>query len=172
LSAKKTPTKKKTKKTVKRRAPARVPVPRPERDRRSVRAVQPQRAASVPPPAPSEGARKLALLAAEAGLDKKAAGIQIIDVTGKVDYADFLVLMTGHSDRHVAAIAGAVDQTLGKSGFPAISVEGLPVARWVLIDFVDVVVHVFEESARSLYDLDGLWLDARRVPMPGGGGPA
>jgi ribosome-associated protein len=126
----------------------------------------------VPPPAPSEGARKLALLAAEAGLDKKAAGIQIIDVTGKVDYADFLVLMTGHSDRHVAAIAGAVDQTLGKSGFPAISVEGLPVARWVLIDFVDVVVHVFEESARSLYDLDGLWLDARRVPMPGGGGPA
>jgi len=119
----------------------------------------------MPPPAPSEGARKVALLAAQAGLDKKAAGVEIIDVTGKVDYADFLVLMTGHSDRHVAAIAGGVDQMLGDNGFPAISVEGLPAARWVLIDFVDVVVHVFEESARSLYDLDGLWLDARRVPM-------
>lgn len=106
-------------------------------------------------------------MAAQAGLDKKAAGIEIIDVTGKVDYADYLVLMTGHSDRHVAAIAGGVDEMLGKNGFPAISIEGLPAARWVLIDFVDVVVHVFEESARTLYDLDGLWLDARRVPMPG-----
>ncbi|MBK7582291.1 MAG: ribosome silencing factor [Myxococcales bacterium] len=124
----------------------------------------------MPPPAPSAGAQKLALLAAQAGLDKKAAAVEIVDVTGKVDYADYLVLMTGHSDRHVAAIADAVDYTLGKSGSPAISVEGLPAARWVLIDFVDVVVHVFEESARTLYDLDGLWLDARRVPMPGGGG--
>ena len=46
------------------------------------------------------------------------------------------------------------------------AVEGLPTARWVLIDAVDVVVHVFLEEARTLYDLDGLWLDARRVPMP------
>jgi len=109
----------------------------------------------------------VALLAAQAGLEKKAAGVEIIDVTGKVDYADYLVLMTGHSDRHVAAIAESVDSTLGKSGFPAISVEGLPAAHWVLIDFVDVVVHVFEETARVLYDLDGLWMDARRVPVEG-----
>ncbi|MFO0569797.1 MAG: ribosome silencing factor [Polyangiaceae bacterium] len=142
------------------------PIPKPDRGKGLGKSARPPRAPSVPPPAPSAGAKKVALLAAQAGLDKKAAGVEIIDVTGKVDYADYLVLMTGHSDRHVAAIAEAVDDTLGKAGHPAISLEGLPAAHWVLIDFVDVVVHVFEEHARTLYDLDGLWLDARRVPMP------
>lgn len=108
----------------------------------------------------------MALLVAEAGLDKKASEIEIIDVTGKVDYADFLVLMTGNSDRHVAAIAEAVDSGLGKRGYRSISVEGLPRGEWVLIDFVDVVVHVFQERLRALYDLDGLWMDARRLNVP------
>lgn len=169
MSSKKTPTKKKTPKPRKPPARSRAPLPKPERGKPSQRAARPPRVPSVPPPEPSADARKVALLAAQAGLDKKAAGIEIIDVTGKVDYADFLVLMTGHSDRHVAAIADGVDDMLGKNGFPAISMEGLPAARWVLIDFVDVVVHVFEENARTLYDLDGLWLDARRVPVPGEG---
>jgi ribosome-associated protein len=104
-------------------------------------------------------------LAAKAGLEKKAVGIEIIDVTGKVDYADFLVLMTGQSDRHVATIARAVDEALARDGCHAISVEGMPRGHWVLIDFVDVVVHVFNEETRALYDLDGLWMDARRVPL-------
>jgi ribosome-associated protein len=114
---------------------------------------------------PSEEAKKVALLAAQAGLDKKATEIEIIDVTGKVDYADYLILMTGQSDRHVGAIADGVEATLGKEGFRAISVEGLPRGQWVLIDFVDVVVHVFQAETRALYDLDGLWMDARRVRM-------
>nr|PZN21180.1 MAG: ribosome silencing factor [Pseudomonadota bacterium] len=111
-------------------------------------------------------AKKMALLVAEAGLDKKATEIEIIDVTGKVDYADYLVLMTGNSDRHVAAIAEAVDSSLAKQGYRSISIEGLPRGEWVLIDFVDVVVHVFQERSRALYDLDGLWMDARRVEVP------
>ncbi len=106
------------------------------------------------------------MLAAQAGLDKKALGVEIIDVTGKVDYADFLVLMTGQSDRHVSAIAEAVDASLGDAGVPAISTEGLPSGRWVLLDFVDVVVHVFHGETRAVYDLDGLWMDARRIPVP------
>jgi ribosome-associated protein len=114
---------------------------------------------------PSEEAKRIALAAAQAALDKKASEIEILDVTGKVDYADFLVLMTGQSDRHVAAIADAVEEQAEKLGFRAISVEGMPRGQWVLIDFVDVVVHVFQEDARSLYDLDGLWMDARRVRM-------
>jgi ribosome-associated protein len=105
----------------------------------------------------------MALLAAQAALDKKASEVEILDVTGKVDYADFLVLMTGQNERHVAAIADTVEELLGKQGFRAISVEGLPRGQWVLIDFVDVVVHVFQEDSRALYDLDGLWMDARRV---------
>jgi len=105
------------------------------------------------------------LLAAEGGLEKKATQIEIIDVTGKVDYADFLVLMTGQSDRNVAAIANSVEDLLAKNGIKAMSIEGLPTANWVLIDFVDVVVHVFQQDSRALYDLDGLWMDANRVPM-------
>jgi ribosome-associated protein len=131
---------------------------------------RPQRAPRMPPsaPEPSAEARKIALLSAQAGLEKKAADVEIVDVTGKVDYADYLVLMTGHSDRHVSAIADAVDQLLAQNGSRAISIEGLPQANWVLIDFVDVVVHVFEESTRSLYDLDGLWMDAQRIPLEDG----
>jgi ribosome-associated protein len=128
---------------------------------------RPSRAPRSTPAAiePSPEARKIALLSAQAGLEKKAADVEIVDVTGKVDYADYLVLMTGRSDRHVTAIAEAVDELLAKNGSRAISIEGLPQANWVLIDFVDVVVHVFEESTRSLYDLDGLWMDAKRIPV-------
>jgi len=118
-------------------------------------------------PRPSESSQRIALLVAKAALDKQALGVEIIDVTGKVDYADYLVLMTGQSDRHVATLAESVEDSLGKAGVRAISVEGLPSGSWVLIDFVDVVVHVFLEETRSLYDLDGLWMDARRIPLPG-----
>jgi ribosome-associated protein len=109
---------------------------------------------------------RIALLAAQAGLEKKATAVEIIDVSGKVDYADYLVLMTGASDRNVAAIAHEVDDSLSKQGIRSLSVEGLPAAHWVLIDLVDVVVHVFQRDVRSLYDLDGLWMDAERVPVP------
>ena len=115
----------------------------------------------------SSDAQRMALAAAAAALDKKAMGVEIIDVAGKVDYADYLVLMTGHADRHVAAIADAVDEALGKQGWHAISIEGLPRGQWVLIDFVDIVVHVFLAETRALYDLDGLWMDAKRVRVPG-----
>ena len=118
-------------------------------------------------PQGGEQSRKIALLAAEAGLDKKASGVEIIFVGDKVDYADYLVLMSGASDRNVSAIAKEVDATLSNAGFTPMSVEGLPSAQWVLIDFVDVVVHVFQRDARSLYDLDGLWMDAARIPVPG-----
>jgi len=137
---------------------------------------RPPRASTAPKPTadrsgPSEEAKRIALLAAEAALDKKANEIEILDVTGKVDYADYLVLMTGQSDRHVTAIADAVESALADDGWRAISVEGLPRGQWVLLDFVDVVVHVFQENTRQLYDLDGLWMDARRVrvtdPAPG-----
>jgi ribosome-associated protein len=115
----------------------------------------------------SEASAKIALLAAQAGLEKKASAIEIIDVVGKVDYADYLVLMTGSSDRHVAALADAVDELLSRNEIRSISIEGRPQASWVLIDFVDVVVHIFQHEARTVYDLDGLWMDARRLPIPG-----
>ncbi|HEY8074271.1 MAG TPA: ribosome silencing factor, partial [Labilithrix sp.] len=96
----------------------------------------------------------------------KASGLEVIDVAGKVDYADFLVLMSGRSDRHVTALASAIEEALRKRNKRALAVEGLPHANWVLMDFGDVVVHVFQDDARATYDIDSLWMDARRVPVP------
>lgn len=119
-----------------------------------------------------EQGRRIALLAAAAGRDKKAEEIQIIDVVGKVDYADYVVLMTGASDRNVAAIARGVEEALREQGIRALALEGLPLGRWVLIDFVDVVVHVFQAEWRGIYDLDGLWMDAARIALPAETEPA
>ena len=117
-------------------------------------------------PGPSSAARELALALAAAAIDKKAIGIEILDVTGKVDYADFLVVMTGRSDRHVHAIASGIEESMRARKLAPLSMEGLSTANWVLIDFSDVVVHVFQEEARALYDIEGLWIDAGRVPVP------
>ena len=115
----------------------------------------------------SPEARQLALAIAASGLDKKASGIEIIDVAGKVDYTEFLVLMTGRSDRHVHAIAKGIQEDVKKSKSVApLSVEGMTAATWVLLDFNDVVVHVFQEESRFFYDLEGLWIDARRIGLP------
>ena len=128
----------------------------------------------VPAPQPedeqslaSDEARGLALAIAAAGLEKKATAIEIIDVAGKVDYTEFLVLMSGRGDRHVHAIAKGIERNIKTQRKTApLSVEGLSAAQWVLIDFNDVVVHVFQSDARYYYDLEGLWIDASRVCLP------
>ncbi|MRG90746.1 ribosome silencing factor [Polyangium spumosum] len=119
-------------------------------------------------PETASPARELAVQVATAGLDKKALGVEILDVRGRVDYADFLVLMTGRSDRHVGSIAQGIEEELGKKKIAPISVEGMSAATWVLLDYGDVVVHVFQEDARQLYDIEGLWMDASRVAVPEG----
>jgi ribosome-associated protein len=134
------------------------PAPRSKRSKAPAAAPEVSRA--------SDDARQLATLIAVAALDKKAIGLEILDVSGRVDYADFLVLMTGRSDRQVAALASGIEDSLRKQGKKPISVEGMPHATWVLMDFGDVVVHVFQEEARGMYDIEGLWMDARRLPVP------
>jgi ribosome-associated protein len=115
----------------------------------------------------SDEARRVALAIAAAGLDKKASGIEILDVAEKVDYAEVLVLMSGRSDRHVSSIArGIVDDLKLKHGTVPLSVEGMTAGQWVLLDFNDVVVHVFQQSTRYYYDLEGLWIDAARLKVP------
>ena len=116
--------------------------------------------------------RGLALQLAHVGLEKKAERIEIVDVSEKVDYADYLVLMTGRSDRQVVAIAQAIEDTVEQQGQRRVGLEGLPQGHWVLIDGGDVVVHVFLDEARKYYDLEGLWLDAPRVDSPGVTGAA
>ncbi len=114
----------------------------------------------------THAARARAPAIAAAALDKKAMAVEILDVAGRVDYADFLVIMTGRSDRHAQALAAGIEEALKKKGVRPVAVEGLPHATWVLLDFGDVVVHVFQADSRQLYDIEGLWLDAARLPVP------
>src|SRR5262249_12105760 len=72
-------------------------------------------------------------------------------------------------NRQVDALAQAIEEACARKKRRALAVEGTPAAAWVLIDFGDVVVHIFQEEARGLYDIEGLWLDARRLPVPGQG---
>jgi len=130
---------------------------------------RPELSASTPDAAAQrrDGARELAKLVAAAGLDKKAERIEIIDIGEKVDYADFLVLMSGRSDRQVRAVADGVVEVLREQGHRPGSIEGMQQGQWVLVDYTDVIVHVFVDEARRYYDLEGLWMDATRVPFEG-----
>jgi ribosome-associated protein len=74
--------------------------------------------------------------------------------------------MTGRSDRHAQSLAQAIEDSLRKRGVRPVAVEGLPQGSWVVMDFGEVVVHVFQDEARQFYDIEGLWLDARRLPVP------
>jgi ribosome-associated protein len=127
-------------------------------------AKQLKRTSSPPLKHDPAAARELAMRIAEAALDKKASRIEIIDVRGKVDYTDYVIVMSGRSDRQVAAIARGIEEDLKhKHGARCAGVEGLPQGNWVLLDFGDVVVHIFHQDTRGYYDLEALWLDADRV---------
>jgi ribosome-associated protein len=129
-------------------------------------------AAETPrPSAPVEerpdSARGRADLIARAGLDKKAEDVLVLDVRGLTSYADYFVLMTADSDRQAGAIADAVDETLEAEGASKVGVEGYQGGRWILVDYGDVVAHVFNREARGFYDLEGLWADAPRFAVEG-----
>ena len=86
-----------------------------------------------------------------------------LDLRGLTDATDWFVVASGTSDAHVRGIANAVLQQLEAAGIRAHHVEGLPSGRWVLLDFVDVVVHLFHPEARAFYQLERLWNDAPRL---------
>lgn len=110
--------------------------------------------------------RDTALTIASVALDRKAMRVEIVDVRGKVDYADYVVIMSGRSDRQVNALAQGVRQTMKNDhGIQCYGVEGLPQGHWVLMDFGDVIVHIFHQDTRGYYDLEALWIDAARVDL-------
>jgi ribosome-associated protein len=111
-------------------------------------------------------ARDLALAIARTALDLKALNVEIIDVRGKVDYSDYVVVMSGRSDRQVSALARNIESRLEKDhGTRCIGIEGMPSATWLLMDYGDVIVHVFHQDTRGYYDLESLWIDAARVAV-------
>lgn len=109
----------------------------------------------------------LATALAKVALDQKAFDVVILDMSSLVDYTDVFVLCTGRNRRHVAALAEAIRLAAKRDlAAPSLGTEGLPSARWVLVDFGSVVVHLFDEPLRAFYNLDGLWSDAPRLPVP------
>ena len=94
-----------------------------------------------------------------AALDRKASAVLVFNLTDLTTMADYFVLSTASNDRQARAIADSIVERLG----PAVSVEGLQTARWILMDYGDVVVHVFEQDVRAFYDLERLWADVPRI---------
>jgi len=108
-----------------------------------------------------------ALLCATQVLEKKAFNVRILDVRRLSSLTDFLVLATGSSDRQVQAAAESVHLALKHDhATRPLGIEGMNEGRWVLIDYGDVMVHVFQEAVRQFYDFDGLWRDAPEVELP------
>lgn len=103
-------------------------------------------------------------LAVQAALDKKAVDPVVLDVHERVSYTDYVVLVSGRSDRHVQSLADAVIDAFAQHARRPLGVEGRD-GKWTLIDFGDVVVHVFYHPLREYYDLEGLWCDAPRVAL-------
>jgi len=110
-------------------------------------------------------AKEFALTIAEIALDKQALAIEIIDVSQKVDYANYLVICSARSERHAEAVVNALETALKQKGIFPLGIEGRETCQWVLMDFNDVIVHIFEDRNRGHYDLDTLWIDAKRVPL-------
>jgi ribosome-associated protein len=106
------------------------------------------------------------MAAMEAALEKKALEPVLLDVSDQGTYTDFILLVSGRSDRHVQAVADAVLEHMKKErGMMPLGVEGKRDGHWTLIDFGDFIVHVFYHPMREFYDLEGLWIDAPRVAI-------
>ena len=108
---------------------------------------------------------ELAKAAIDAALDKKALLPVLIDVSAMASYTDFIAIVSGRSDRHVDAIADGVRQEMKARGRTLLGQEGSGSGRWSLLDFGDVVIHVFYHPVREFYDLESLWVDAPRLPL-------
>ncbi len=110
-----------------------------------------------------------ALAAARAAIDaalaKKALLPVLIDVSGRASYADYIAIVSGRSDRQVEAIADHVSQAMRERGRRLLGREGTRNGRWALLDFGDVVLHVFYHPVREIFDIESLWIDAPRVKL-------
>ena len=105
---------------------------------------------------------KLAVTALE---DKKAVDIRVLDIEKISTIADYFIIASGANRNQVQAMAEQVEETLGKAGFEPKSVEGYRNANWILLDYGDVVLHIFDEENRLFYDLERIWRDGTQVEL-------
>lgn len=106
-----------------------------------------------------------ALEIARLALDKKASDLILLEMKNLVPYTDYFVICSGESTQQVKTISEHIEDALAKWKIKPMGVEGRSPGRWVLLDYNDVIVHVFERETREYYMLEKLWLDAPRVPV-------
>jgi ribosome-associated protein len=108
---------------------------------------------------------EIALLAAKAADDKKSFDILVLDLRGLTSIADYFVICSAGSTTQVDAIADGIGHALAQEGHKPSHIEGMPPSTWVLMDYGDVVVHIFDEHTRTYYSLERLWGDAPSIPL-------
>ena len=101
----------------------------------------------------------------QVALDAKAEDIIILDVSKLSGFTDYFVLMSGRSTRHVQGLASTIDKEISSKRLKTSNTEGLDEGQWILLDFNDVIVHIFHSETRSFYDIEGLWHDAPRLDL-------
>lgn len=110
-----------------------------------------------------QNAKEMVKLAVKALEDKKAQDIKIIDISGVSVLADYFIIASGTNRNQVQAMADNVEEELGRAGFPSKQIEGYNTANWILMDFQDIIVHVFDSENRLFYDLERIWRDGKEV---------
>ncbi len=108
---------------------------------------------------------ELAKLAIAALEDKKAEDIHIIDISEVSVIADYFIIAGGNNRSQIQALCDNVEEKLGRAGNPVKQIEGYDTANWILMDFGDVIVHIFDRENRLLYDLERIWRDGRQIDV-------
>jgi ribosome-associated protein len=120
---------------------------------------------SVPQPADPADFDERIRRALHATAEKKAIDLTVLDLRGIATFTDYFIISTGANKRQMQAIADEVVDQLKRGGSPAARVEGYQAAEWILVDYGDFIVHVFDEKARRFYDLEYLWREAKRLDV-------
>lgn len=111
----------------------------------------------------NRNSKKMARLAIQALEDKKAEDIRVIDISEVSVIADYFIIAGGANKNQIQALCDTVLETLGRAGYPEKQTEGYKTANWILMDFGDVIVHVFDRENRFLYDLERIWRDGKQI---------
>jgi ribosome-associated protein len=110
--------------------------------------------------------KEKSIFCAQAALEKKAFDITILELKKASSLTDYFIICSGRSDRQVQAIAQSIEEKMGEQGIHPLGEEGMREGRWVLVDYDDVVIHIFYDQVRRYYDLEGLWIEAPRINSP------
>ena len=112
-----------------------------------------------------EQAKKMAKIAVKALEDKKAEDVKIIDIGGVSTIADYFIIANGNNQNQLQAMRDAVEEDLYKAGYPVKQIEGNSNSSWMLMDYNDIIVHVFSKEDRLFYDLERIWKDGKEISV-------